>query len=90
MKAKQVRYDHLFKQLRGCAVSGVATLGSGLGTATGIFKLKQDLGAMLQSDDFLTDVMKRQGSGNNMEKQATHLVDAAIRMGAQILSVDFI
>ena len=89
MKAKQVRYDHLFKQLRGCAVSGVAALGSGLGMDTGIFKLKEDLRAMLLSKDFLADVVKRQGSVANMQKPATHLVDAAIQMGAEIVSVDF-
>jgi hypothetical protein len=42
MKAKQVRYDHLFKQIRGCAVSGVAALGSGVGVARGIFKIRKD------------------------------------------------
>ena len=89
MKSKQVRYDHLLKQIRGCCVSGVATLGSGLGTASGMFKLREDLRAMLQSEDFITDVAKRQGAVANMEKPATHLVDAAIRMGAKIVSVDF-
>ncbi len=88
MKAKQVRYDHLFKQVRGCAVSGVAALGSGIGTAAGIFKLKEDLRTMLQSEEFLTDVAKRQGSVANMEKPAAHLVDGAIGMGAKIVSVD--
>jgi len=89
MKSKKVRYDHLFKQIRGCCVSGVAVLGSGLGTATGMFKLKEDLQAMLESGDFLKDVAKRKGSAANMEKPATHLVDAAIKVGAKIVSVDF-
>ncbi|HUX48134.1 MAG TPA: hypothetical protein VMV76_03005 [Dehalococcoidia bacterium] len=88
MKSKQVRYDHLLKQIRGCCVSGVAALGSGLGTASGMFKLREDLRAMLQSEDFIADVAKRQGSVANMEKPATHLVDAALRMGAKIVSVD--
>ena len=88
MKSKQVRYDHLLKQLRGCAVSAVASLGSGLGTATGMFKLTEDLRRMLKSEDFLTDVAKRQGAVANMEKPATHLVDAAIKMGAKIISID--
>ncbi len=64
----------------------MAALGSGLDTATGIFKLREDLRAMLLSEDFLTDVAKRQGAVANMEKPATHLIDAAIRMGAQIVS----
>lgn len=88
MKSKKVRYDHLFKIIRGCCVSGVAALGAGLGTATGMFKIKEDLQAMLKSEDFLTDVAKRQGSMSNMEKPAIHLVDAAIKMGAKIVSVE--
>jgi hypothetical protein len=88
MKSKKVRYDHLFKEIRGCCVSAVAVLSLGLGMATAMFKLKEDLKAMLQSEDFLTDVAKRQGSAANMGKSATHLVDAAIKMGAEIVSVD--
>lgn len=87
MKSKKVRYDHLLKQIRGCCVSAVAVLSSGLGTAVGMFKLKEDLKAMLQSEDFLTDVAKRQGSVANMKKPATYLVDEAIAMGAKIVSV---
>lgn len=88
MKSKKVRYEHLLKEIRGCCVSAVAVLSSGLGTATGMFKLKEDLKAMVQSEDFLTDVAKRQGAVANMEKAATHLVDAAIKMGAKIVSVE--
>jgi len=87
MKSKKVRYDHLLKQIRGCCVSAVAVLSSGLGTATAMFKLEKDLQAILKSKAFLIDVAKRQGSAANMEKPATHLVDAALRMGAKIVSV---
>lgn len=90
MKSKQVRYDHLLKQLRGCAVSAVASLGSGHGTAAAMFKLTDDLRRMLKSEDFLNDVEKRQGAVANMEKPATHQIDAALRMGARIVSVDSI
>ena len=88
MKSKKVRYDHLLKEIRGCCVSAVAVLGSRLGTATGMFKLKQDLQDMLQSEDFLTAVAKRQGLVANLGKPGIHLVDEALRMGAQIVSVD--
>jgi len=88
MKSKKVRYEHLFKEIRGCCVSAVAVLSSGLGTATGMFKLEKDLEAMLKSEAFLVDVAKRQGSVANMEKPATHLVDEAIKMGAKIVSVE--
>jgi len=89
MKSKLVRYDHLLKEIRGCCVSAGAVLSSGVGTPSAMFKLKQDLRAMLLSDDFINDVAKRQGLTANMEKPATHLVDAALRMGAKIISVDF-
>lgn len=70
-------------------MSGVAALGSGLGTATGIFKLKEDLRTMILSVDFLNYVVKRQGSVANMGKPDTHLVDAAVRMGGKISGVEF-
>ena len=88
MKSKKVRYEHLFKEIRGCCVTAVAVLSSGLGTTTGMFKVKQDLQAMLQSEDFLTAVTNRQGSLANMKKPGSHLVDEAIKMGAKIISVE--
>ena len=88
MKSKKVRYDHLFKQIRGCCVSAVAVLSSGLGTARGMFKLKEDLHAMVKSEDFIIAVAKRQGSVANMDKPATQLVDQAIKIGARIISVE--
>jgi len=87
MKSKKVCYDHLLKQIRGCCVSAVAVLSSGLGMATGMFKLKEDLKAMLKSEAFLIDVAKRQGLVSNMEKPASHLVDEVIKMGGEIVSV---
>ena len=87
MKSKEVRYEHLRKQIRGCCVSAVGVLSSGLGMARGMFKLREDLQAMLKSEDFITDVAKRQGAVANMEKPASHLVDAAIKMGGKIVSV---
>jgi len=88
MKSKKVRYDHLLKEIRGCCVSAVAVLSSGLGTATSMFKLEKDLEAMLKSEAFRIDVAKRQGLVSNMERPASHLIDAAIKMGAEIVSVD--
>ncbi len=87
MKSKKVRYDHLLKQIRGCCVTAVAVLSSGLGTARGMFKLEKDLENMLKSEEFSADVAKRKGSVANMEKPDTHLVDVAIKMGARIISV---
>jgi len=89
MKSKRVRYDHLLRQIRGCCVSAVAVLGSGVGTARGMHRLKGDLETMLKSEGFLVDVARRQGLAANMEKPATHLVDAAINMEGGIVAVDF-
>ncbi len=87
MKSKKVRYDHLFKEIRGCCVSAVAVLSSGIGKATAMFKLEKDLQDMLKSEDFRIDVAKRKGSVSNMEKPDTHLVDEAMKMGAKIISI---
>jgi len=88
MKSKKICYEHLFKEIRGCCVSAVAVVSSCLGTATGMFKLKEDLKAMLESEDFRTAVAKRQGSVANMKKAASHLIDEATKMGGRIVSVD--
>ena len=69
-------------------MSAVAVLSSGVGTATDMFKLKEDLQAMLRSGDFLTAVAKRQGSVANMKKPGSHLIDEAMKMGTKIVSVD--
>jgi len=53
-----------------------------------MFKLKKDLRAMLQSEDFCTAVTKRRGSMANMTKPVGQLVDEAIEMGAKIVSMD--
>lgn len=87
MKSKKVRYDHLLKQIRGCCVSAVAVVSSGLGTNVGMFKLEKDLQSILKSEAFSADVAKRRGSAANMRKPATHLIDQAIKMGAKIVSV---
>jgi TRAP-type uncharacterized transport system substrate-binding protein len=73
----------------GMFASAVAILGSGRGASVAMFKLSEDLRRMLKSEDFKADVEKRQGAVANMEKPATPLVDAAIAMGAEIVSVDF-
>jgi len=87
MKSKKVKYAHLLRQVRGCCVSAAAVLSSGLGTASGMFKLEKDLDGILKSEAFAIDVEKRKGAMVNMTKPAAHLVDEAIKMGAKIISV---
>jgi hypothetical protein len=69
-------------------MSAVAVPSSGLAATMGMFKLKEDFQAMLQSEEFLTAAAKRHGSVASMEKAGTHLVDEAIKMGARVVSVD--
>ncbi len=88
MEVKQVRYDHLLTGLRGYMVAAGASLSSGLGIEQAIFKLRSDLRAMWSDNELRSDILARQCSMANMEKPHTHLVDAAIQMGAEIVSVD--
>ena len=88
MKSKRVCYDHLLRQIRGCCASAVAVLGSGVGTARGMHRLKGDLQIMLKSEGFLVDVARRQGSMANMVRAGGDLVDEAIKMGARVVWTD--
>ncbi len=89
-KVKDVKYGHLMKQGRGVMVSACAVIAAGHGTAEAMFKIRKELWDMVMSEDFRNDVIARQALVGNMEKPQTHLVDAAIRMGAEIVSVDYI
>ncbi len=87
-KVKKVKYEHLMKQARGCLITACAVMAAGYGVEEALFKIRQELRDTLLSYDFLAETKKRQGSVANMEKPDTHLVDEAIKMGAQIVSVD--
>jgi hypothetical protein len=76
------------REIRGCCASAVAVLTSGVGTASRMFKLKEDLLAMLQSAGSSSAARKQQGSVANMNEPATQLVDEAVKMGARIVSVE--
>ncbi|BAQ34937.1 hypothetical protein [Dehalococcoides sp. UCH007] len=89
MKAKQVRYDHLIRQIRGCMVSAVASLGSGMGSVAGMVKLKQDLYEMFTSEEFKDDIAKRQGLVSNIDTPSNHLLETALKMGAKIEGVEW-
>jgi len=53
-----------------------------------MFKLKEDLKAMLKSEDFLNDVAKRQGAVANMEKPARIAICFIFSLGLQSIWVD--
>ena len=67
----------------------ISMLSSGIGMATGMFKLDKDLNGMLKSEALRIDVEKRKGSVANIRKPDTHLVDEAMGLGAKITAVDF-
>lgn len=89
MKVKRVMYKHLMKLVRGVLVSACAVLASGLGLPQAEFKLKQDLRDILQPEDFRKDVIARKALFGNMERPSNHLVDEAIRLGAETVKVDW-
>jgi hypothetical protein len=88
LRSKQARYDPLMREIYGCSVTAAAVQIAGIGSASGMFKFKDDLKVMIESEDFVKDVAKRLGSASNMEKPKTHLVDAILKLGAKITSVE--
>jgi hypothetical protein len=85
VKARQIRYDRLLKQVEGCAASAVAALAPGVGMATALFKLEVDLRAMPRSEGFLTEVARRRASMASMEKPVRDALDGAIKIGARMV-----
>ncbi len=51
--------------------------------------IREELSGILLPEDSHNDVIARQAMVGNMKKPDTHLVDAAIELGAEITSVDF-
>ena len=88
MKIKKIRYDHLMKQAEGVIITACAILASGVSNSEAVFNIKQELKEFLSSDDFLNEVIERKALVGNIEKPHTHLVDEAIKMGAEIESID--
>jgi hypothetical protein len=88
-KVKRVRYDHLMKQIRGCAKSAAAVIASGLGLEEGIFKLKQELSDMLRDVDWRQGVLERSALTSNLNRKRSSLVKQALSMGAEIVAIDW-
>jgi len=87
-KVKQVKYEHLMEQLKGCGESACAAVASLHGFGVAYFKFKSDLRDWILSNDFEHSVMGRVPAVSNMEKPQTHLVDAVLKIGGVIVSVD--
>ncbi len=88
-KVRNIKYTHLMQLIRGVMVSAGANKANAYGIHSAMFKIKKDINNILESEDFQDDVINRQAIVGNMEKPDTHLVDAAIELGAEITSVDF-
>jgi len=87
-KAKEVYYEHLFMQIRGCAISACAARYSKYGSNHIIGILKTDLDKMFSSKEFKQDVKERQAKMSTLDQPGTHLVDAALAHGGRIACIE--
>jgi len=86
---KKPRYDALMAQGKGVLSSALALRASAVGISEALYSFHKDIDTWLKDD--LRDVAVSKIAGvSNMQKPDTHLVDAAIQMGAKIVSVDSI
>lgn len=81
-RVKDVKYNHLEAQCKGIISSMTAVRASGEGLAVARFKVRQDLRDYLDSEDYRERVAHKIPAFSNMEKPDTHLIDAAIKLGA--------
>jgi hypothetical protein len=83
------RYDRLLKQVYGVTVSATGLLSQKFGLDGAIFKVKKALLEMIDSPDFRLDVFKRSAQSATMGKpKNNHLVEEAIRLGCELISVE--
>ncbi len=88
-KAKQVRRDHLICQGLGCIKTAISIDETLYGFDVALYRMLKELNNTLNSDDFKGAVLETSARVGNMEKPNNDLVDAAVKMGAQIESVEF-
>lgn len=85
----EFRYDCLMKQAKGALVSAAAVQSAGLGLAEGCFVAVKDMRDFVTSDGFPDAVRKRSAKVALMSApRRTHLVDAVVRAGGRIVSVE--
>ncbi len=88
LKLKKPHYDALMAQGKGVMSSALALRASAVGISEALFSFRKDIDAWLKDD--LRDVaVSKIARVSNMEKPVTHLVDEAVRMGAEIISVNY-
>ncbi len=59
------------------------------GMHSAMFKIKKDINNILESEDFQNAVIERQALIGNRYKQDTHIINEAIRLGAELIDVEF-
>ncbi|MFC1864756.1 hypothetical protein ACFLYG_02900 [Chloroflexota bacterium] len=87
-KLKKPRYDALMAQGEGVLSSALALRASAVGISEALYSFRQEIDVWLKND--LRDVAVSKIAGvSNMDKPDTHLVDEAIRLGAELIDVEF-
>ncbi len=87
-KLKKPRYDALMAQGEGVLSSALALRASAVGISEALFSFHKEIDTWLKND-LRADAVSKIAGVSNMEKPVTHLVDEAIEMGGEIVSVDY-
>ncbi len=87
-KAKNVKYEHLVKQARGCLVSACALKNSQYGLDKLTTDFKQEMDKMFSSEEFNQDIKERQAKMSTLDQPPTHMVDAALALGGRIACIE--
>ncbi|MFC2033931.1 hypothetical protein ACFLTT_00815 [Chloroflexota bacterium] len=87
-KVRNIKYDHLIQLVRGAMVSACANKANAYSIHSAMFILEEDMNNILKSEDFRNDVISRQAVLGNMDKPDTHLIDEAIKLGAELIDVE--
>lgn len=87
-KLKKPRIDALMAQGKGVLSSALALRASGVGMSEALYSFRKDIDAWLKNE-LRGEAVSKIAGVSNMQKPDTHLVDAAIGMGAEIISVNY-
>lgn len=88
-KAKDVKYEHLIKQIVGCSVSACAIKANDCSSEQAIGNYIEALRRIFKSDSFNIQVKERQAKESNMNNPSNHLVQAIIeKQGGKIIGIE--
>ena len=86
-KLKKPRYDALMAQGKGVLSSALALGASAVGISEALYYFHKDINHWLKNE-LRDEAINKIAGVSNMEKPVTHLVDAVIKIGGEIVSVD--